>query len=245
MRTSIPAVMKMLVATMVMATAGVQAAPVVFSSMQYDTTAFAISGATADLSSDASPSPLPLLSSATVVGANDFATAFALAASGLLTTSAEADGFSGAIGATAGAQSHFVGAFSANGPLTLNFDFDNLTSTIGGGSGAATLFVLVSNVLGGTTTTVFSQLFTVADDIAVDLDLKDGINTLDLLLFSDASTTGAGQAGQNFSQVTFSGSISDGTVPIPATLPLVVVGLVALSAASRQALRRRLSVSPR
>ena len=101
-------------------------------------------------------------STATVVGANDFATSAAFGSSGLLFTQAEADSFAGAIGAIAGAQSHFVGSILGDGPLKLHFSFDSLDSIIGAGASDGTLFVLLTNTVGAVTTTLFNDFFSVS-----------------------------------------------------------------------------------
>ncbi len=204
---------------------GAHAVPIGFTSTQYDTTAFAVTGAVADADSDSSPtSALPLLSTATAVGANDFATSAAFGAPSLFFTSAEADSFPGAVGGSAGAQSHFVGSILGNGRLNLQLDFDSLDSIVGGGFGDGTLFVLLTNTVGATTTTLFNDFFSVSGLYSLQFAVPVGsVSTLDLLLFSEAATTGAGQSGQNFSQVTISG-----TIPVPPTPLLVVAGLAAL-----------------
>jgi hypothetical protein len=205
---------------------GAAAAPIVFANSQYDTTAVALAnGGMADVNSDASPSsPVPLVSTATVAAPNDFASSLAIAADGLLVTSAEADGFAGAAGSSAVAQSHFVGTFLGSGRLILYFDFDNITSLIGGGTAAGTLFVMVTNTIGASTTTLFNDLFAVgSNDITLELFSTGGVNTVDLLLFSEAVATGAGQAAQNFSQVTF-----NGTIPLPPSILLVIAALAVM-----------------
>lgn len=204
---------------------GAHAAPIVFTSAQYDTTAFAVTGALADTNSDSSPtSALPLLSTATVVGSNDFATSAAFGASSLFFTQAEADSFAGAVGATSAAQSHFVGSILGSGRLNLHFDFQDLDSIVGGATSDGTLFVLLTNAVGGTTTTLFNNFFTTTGLYNLEFGVPaGGVSRLDLLLFSEATTTGAGQAAQNFSQVAITG-----TIPVPATPFLVVAGLAAL-----------------
>ena len=223
-----------------------QATPIVFTTTSYDTTAFAVSGALADTDSDATPSPLPLVSTATVVAPNDFATAFALAASGLLSTSAEADTFAGAQGANAGAQSHFLGTFLGSGLLTIRLGFDDLNSVVGGAASSGTLFVLVTSTVGTTTTTLFNNFFTVGGNHDLSLITPGGINTLDLVLFSQAATTGAGQGAQNFSQIVFSGDIAANAVPEPATVTLLFAGVLTMLAWKRRNDRafRRSDVGP-
>lgn len=221
---------KFLVAFIASMAIGAQARPIVFTSAQYDTVAVAVVGALADVHSDISPpSSLPILSTATVSGANDFATSFALGSSGLLSAFSEADSFPGAVGASAEAQSHFLGTFLGSGPLSLHLGFDDLNSLVGGASADAILFVLLTNTLGTTTTTVFNNFFTVGRGIDLQFTVPGTINTLDLVLFSEAATTGAGQSGQNFSQVSFVG-----TVPLPATPLLVIAGLAAMLTARRK-----------
>ena len=145
-------------------------------------------------------------------------------------TSAEAATFAGAVGASAGAQSHFVGSILGNGPLKLHFGFDSLDSIVGGGFGDGTLFVLLTNTIGAMTTTLFNGFFTESGLYNLQFDVPvGGVSRLDLLLFSEAMTTGAGQSGQNFSQVSISG-----TIPLPATPFLVVAGLAALLASRRR-----------
>lgn len=230
------------VLAMVIATAGasLHAAPLVFTSTQFDTTAFAFSGALADTSSGASPaSPLPLVSTATVAPSNDFATAFAIAATGLLSASAEADSFAGAQGASSGAQSHFVGTFLGDGLLSLLLDFDSLTSLVGGGTGSGTLFVLLTSALGGTSTVLLNDFYSAGDDLIFNFTTF-GTTTLDLLLFSEAGTLGAGEAGQNFAQVVFSGDlVRANAVPLPSTLLLTGVGFLAFLTGRRRARGRR------
>lgn len=231
MDTKILAGAKILAAILVSAVVHVQAAPIVFTAATYDTAAFAVSGALADASSDTSPpSALPILSTATVSPANDFATSFALASSGLLSAFSEADSFAGAAGANSGAQSHFVATFLGAGRLNLHLVFDSLTSAAGGAMADATLFVLLTNTLGSTTTTLFDNFFSSGQDVNLQFTALGNISTFDLLLFSQAATTGIGQSAQNFSQVTF-----DGTIPLPPTPALVVVGLAAMFVARRQA----------
>ena len=222
---------RFLIALLASIAIGAHASPIVFTSTQYDTTAFAVVGALADANSDISPpSALPLLTTATVVGANDFATSAAFGSSGLLFTQAEADSFAGAVGASAGAQSHFVGSILGNGALKLHFDFDDLDSIVGGGASDGTLFILLTNTAGAITTTLFNGFLTQGGLFNLQFDVPaGGVSRLDLLLFSEATTTGAGQAAQNFSQVTISG-----TIPLPATPFLVVAGLAALLTSRRR-----------
>jgi hypothetical protein len=217
---------------------GAQAVPIVFMNSQYDTTALALSGALADVQSDVSPpSALPLLSQAVVVGVNDFAASAAFASSGLLFTQAEADSFAGAAGAYAVAQSHFVGSILGNGRLNLHIGFDNLNSIIGDGQADGVLFVLLSNTLGGVTTTLYNNAFISGGPIDLEFDVPvGGISNLDLLLLSEAITAeGSAQSGQNFAEVTFSGTIGEpAAIPVPATPLLVITALVLMRTSRRK-----------
>src|SRR5438067_6686703 len=121
------------------------ALPIVFSGTQFETSAAAIAGSQADAEFDSSPpSTLPLVTSATVVGTSDFASGNAIAASGLLTASAEASSVAGVASGVGTAE--FVGTFAGGGLLgiTLNFNTQNFTDSTGFSAG--TLFVhLISN----------------------------------------------------------------------------------------------------
>ena len=92
----------------------------------------------------------------------------------------------------------------------------------------------VTNTLGGTTTTLFNSSYGSSSDITLSLLSTGGINTLDLLLFSQASTTGDDQVGGNSSRVTFDGTITANAIPVPPTLSLVFVGLVAMVGVRRK-----------
>ena len=107
-------------ALVVTAAASVQAAPIVFTTTNFDTTAYAFSGNLADNDSNSSSSsPLPVVSTATVAGATDLASAIARGTSGMLSASTEAESFPGSAGASTGSQSHFVGTFLGSGALIL------------------------------------------------------------------------------------------------------------------------------
>ncbi len=220
---------KLLAALAMSVAATAQAVPINFSTAQYDTSVFAFSGALADAQSASSPSPLPLISSATVTPANDFATASAIAAAGLLVASSEADSFTGSSGASAGAQSHFNATVLGSGRLHLNLSFDDLNA-IGGGTGSGTLFVEVTNTLGGITSTLFNGFYDASTVASLEWFAPGSTSTVDLLLFSTASTTGDGQSAQNFSQVSVTG-----TIPSPETLPLMVGGLAGMFVIRRKA----------
>jgi len=218
---------KLLIAFIASMALGAQAVPVVFTSAQFDTSALAIAEGVPVFDSHG-PTPTTSQSNATSFGANDFASGSALGSSGLLTAFAEADSLVGA--ASALAQSHFLGSFSGSGRLSLHLGFDTTNALVGGGLADAMLFVLVQNTVGGVTTTLFNTFFASGTNIDLLAILPTGgTTTLDLLLFSEASTTGGGQSGQNFSELTFAAAI-----PLPATLLLLIAGLGAMLAVRRK-----------
>jgi hypothetical protein len=222
-------VTRFLIACIASMAIGAHAVPIVFTNSQFDTTAVALAQGAADTDFDTTPSaPLPVQSSATVVGSSDFASAAALGTTGLLTSFAEGEG---AVGVTdAVGQSHFLGSLLGNGLLVLHLNFDTFTSLVGGGTGSGTLAVLFTNRIGATTTTLFNNVFTSAGNIALSFVLPaGGTSSLDLTLFSEASTTGARQSGQNFSQLQFSGDL-----PLPATPLLLLAGVGAMMFARRR-----------
>ena len=219
---------KFLLALIASMAIGAQAVPVVFTSAQFDTSALAIAEGVPVFDSHG-PTPITSQSNAVAVGTNDFASASALGSLGLLFAFSEADSVVGP--ASALAQSHFLGSFSASGRLSLDLGFDSTNALVGGGLADAMLFVLVQNTLGGVTTTLINTFFTSGIDIDLQAILPVGsITTLDLLLFSEASTSGAGQSGQNFSQLTFAAA----AIPLPATLLLFITGLGAMLAVRRK-----------
>lgn len=224
-------ILRTVIASLAAVAFAAKAAPITFTTATYDTVAFAFVGALADASSDSNPpSALPLTSTATVVAANDFATSFGLAASGLLSSLAEADSFAGAVGASAGAQSHFHGTFGGSGVLNLSMNFTNLNASTGDGFPDGHLFALLTNSLGFATSTLIPPDLTASGNYNFRFDAPvGGINTLDIVLFSSADTTGPGQSAQNFAQVAIGG-----TIPLPATPLLIFAGLGGMLAARRR-----------
>ena len=205
---------------------GAQAAPIVFTTTQYDTVALGLAGAISDVDADVSPpAALPVLSTATAVASDAFAFAFGLGSTGLLSVTAEADSFGQP--AQAAGQSHFLGLFNSAGPLSLHLGFDFLTSIVGGGTAAGGLSVVLTNTVGGTTTTLLNELYVAGRVVDLLFDLPiGGTGALDLVLFSEVSSFAAGQSAQNFLQVVFSATLSERPVPLPATLLLMMAGFL-------------------
>jgi len=193
-----------------------RATPIIFTNQQYDTAGVAIAGAQADSAFDTSPpSPLPLISSATVVGVTDFASGNGIAADGLLTTVAEANsisGFTSAVGTAA-----FAGSFTGGGLFNILLDLDSQNFTDSSAFSSGTLFLLfISNNV-----TLLNEAFTANGLIMRGFNLPVGaFNTLELLLSSEASTT-AGANAFNLASVAF-----QFTIPLPSTLLLMLPALL-------------------
>lgn len=221
----------------------VNAAPIVYSSAQYDTVAVAIAGGEADFNSGSSPpADMPLLTSATAFDAVDYASGSGVAAIGLLTTQAEANSFAGI--ANAVGTSEFTGVFSLDPLLFLQISIDMTSQhfTDAAAFSSGTLFLVVTS---GGTTFLDEQLSTGGLYSYSLGPVAAGSYTLNLQLSSEANTTSGGNAF-NFASVAFEATVS--AVPEPGTLLLwATAGIVWLLwsqrrvAAGRQwALIRRL-----
>jgi hypothetical protein len=222
---------KLLAALIASAAMAVQAAPIVFTNTSYDTIALAQSDAPVVVDSDG-PSAAPPVQSDAFSGNLDAATGFALSTAGLLTTLADVVTFVGP--GFAQAQSHFSGQFAGSGVLNLAINFTNLNSSVGGGMPEGHLFLLLTNSLGFTTGVPIPGDITAPGSYNFRFDAPvGGINTLDVVLFSSAFTTGAGQSAQNFASVTIGG-----TIPLPATPLLVAAAIGAMIAARRKSASR-------
>lgn len=203
-----------------------QAAPIVFFNTQYNVAAATISGSVADADSHSSPPDgLPLVASAVSEANFDIATAGAIAAAGLLSTSADVSSLDGL--GSASSQSQFVGSFLNLDRVILNLGFFQ-PADFSEGSGAASTFLYVFLQSDGVT--LFDDFIT--GDWTFEYNPVSGTTSvLELTLFSEASagflSNGAGGAS-TFGQVTFGG-----TVPVPATPLLVLVGLAAMGVVRR------------
>src|SRR3712207_4580012 len=137
--------LRSLIAALGLTTTAASAVTLSLQNAQFDTSAVALAGATADFQSAATPSdPLPLLSSATAVpaGSLDFASGGAIAAAGLLSTSAEADSASGVASGVGSA--HVLGTFGDKGILSLRLDFNSTNATLAPAFSLGSLFLLVT-----------------------------------------------------------------------------------------------------
>ena len=204
-----------------------EAVAITFSNAQFDVTAIATADGPAGFDSQSSPpSAQPVIASADSVGPTSVATAGAIGALGLLTTSADAS--VGAVIANAVGTSHFSGSFlmSAAEPIFL-IDFAPLTFAVGSGIAATSLFVSLTS--GGN---VLFQDF-VSGPMVLTYSLAPGVmNLLDLTLTSEASagfpTDGIGNAS-SFGQVTLTSA-----VPLPAPWLLLLAGLGPLAAMKKK-----------
>ena len=203
-----------------------QANAVTFFNTQFDVTAIALSdGAPGFDSQSGPPSATPVSASAASVGALDLATAGAIGAPGLLSTSADASSGGGI--ASSVATSHFSGSFlmSALEPL-LTIDFTSLNFGVGSGFGTTSLFVsLTSNGV-----VLFQDLVTGPSVLRYAI-APGGTNFLDLTLTSEASAgfpQGLGD-GSSFGQVSIASA-----VPLPAPWLLLLAGLGPIAAMKKK-----------
>jgi hypothetical protein len=197
----------------------VLAAPISFTSSQFETFAFASGGSSTSFESGNSPPDQPPLVSSAAAGTTDVATGSAIAAQGLLATSADA--FSSAGPADAIGFALFVGSFFGSGDLIeLSLDFSASTSLVGTSSFSDS-FAQVQ---------VFSEGVTLFSETLSSTGLYQfsfapaagGLSSLQLSVNSDANTLAQGSAS-SFALLTFSAQTQ--SVSEPATLALVTLAL--------------------
>lgn len=204
-----------------------EAVGITFSNAQVDVTAIATADGPPGFDSQSSPpSALPVIASADSVGPTSVATAGAIGALGLLTTSADAS--VGVAIANAVATSHFSGSFlmSSAEPI-LSIDFAPFTFAVGSGIAATSLFVSLTS--GGN---VLFQDFVSGPSVLTYLLAPGVTNLLDLTLTSEASggfpTQDVGNAS-SFGQVTLTSA-----VPLPAPWLLLLAGFGPLAAMKKK-----------
>lgn len=196
---------------------GANAGPVVYTSTQFNTVAVASAGGVADFNTDSSPTAaVPLLTSATAFDATDFASGLGIAATGLLTTQAEASSLAGV--ASAVGTSEFIGAFDLDTALRLSIDLTSVDFADADAFAGATLFLLLT--VDGTTYLDEQLSSTGLYNYTVG-PTTGGSYTLSLLLSSEANTLRGGDAS-NFASVAFGVS----AVPEPNSLLLCGFGLI-------------------
>lgn len=211
---------------------GAAAAPITFTSTSYDTHASAFAGPASDGPDDQSGDPV-LLSSAFVATATDSAAADAIADHLFLAASTEAISTLEASGAEAIAG--FSGSFfTPGGAFSLWLDFEDFSDALGDGSAGAELFVTL--VVDGLT--LFDESYTVSQLMGADFATAAGLaGLLDITLVSLSDAFGDG-SGFNLASADFSlNTVSLNTVPVPASLALLLAGLGGLTVVQRRAIR--------
>lgn len=218
---------QLLTATLAALAFSAWAGPIVFFDTRYDVSTVAITpdGAPGLDVQTSSGATVPLVSQATSLGSTDVALAGAIAAAGLLSTSADA-GASGAGVSSAVATAGFSGWFTNDGPVTLDIDFQGFDDVTDSGLSETLLFVsLVSDGV-----TLFSDYVTGRTQLYYN-PLAGTLSHLELLLSSSVSAgfpQGVGGASGT-GLVSFSG-----TVPLGASWTFVLIGLGALLLARRR-----------
>ena len=193
-----------------------EAAPINFFNTSFDVLAVATTNDGA-AGVDANSSATTLVSaSAFSLGATDIATAGANAGPGLLSTSADASSTSAIT--TGSSTASFSGSFLTNGWLILNINLLFDDTEFGTGSSDTSLYVELTS----DGNTLFGDYISASRQFVYNLQGATSA-TLGLTLSSQAlagfPTAGVGDASA-FGLVTF-----DGTIPLPATPPLVLLGL--------------------
>ena len=211
---------KLVVACVLCWGGALQAAPIAYSSTQFETSAVAIAGALADANFGSSPPlSLPLISSAAVFDATSFASGSGIAAPGLLQTQAEVTTSSGSGSAVGTAE--FIGVFDLPlaGNLKFFIDLGDQDFTEAAAFSDATLFVQL--VLDGVT--YVDRLFTGSDDIFFSVAVPAARRAVvDFLLVSEASVGNGGSAA-NFAAAQIL------VVPEPGTIALLLMAALVLA----------------
>jgi hypothetical protein len=207
-----------------------QASPLLFSGAVFEVTAVA---ATADGpagfdAQSSPPSATPISAAADSVGTTDIATAGAIAAPGLLSTSADVSSTGGITSAVSTAS--FSGSILDSGRVNLTIDFFASEFAAGSGAGATSLFVNL----------VYDGV-TLMDDFVTglwDFQYNAAPGTTSLLSLTLVSETSAGFLSPGFGDAASSGLVNiTGSVPVPATAFLVVIALMGLAVTRRGAAR--------
>jgi hypothetical protein len=208
-------------------TCSAQAVDIPFTNPQFDVNAVALADGPAGVDAQSSPpSAVPVVASAASVGAVSVATAGALGAPGLLTSSADVSGGGGIVNAVGTA--HFSGSFltNASAPI-LSIDFTSTNFAVGTGEASTSLFLSLTS--GGV---VRFNDFVSGPSVLSYLLTPGATNLLDLTLTTEVDagfiTPGPGNAS-SLGQVAFTSA-----VPEPGTGVLCLLGLGAVAIARRK-----------
>jgi len=196
---------------------GAQAAPLVFSSTQFETFAVASAGVVLEVDNATNPStPLPLESSAAALSGSDSASAGAFADSGVLMAHTAVSSLDDAASAIAFAA--FSGEFSVLGATHINFFIDLIVADATAASGGTLSLQLSFNG-----TSLADLAFAESQPISLSLEIPSaGDGLVSLFLSSDASALVPGNAS-NFAQAQI-----QITVPEPGTLALMFAAFAVL-----------------
>jgi hypothetical protein len=213
---------KMILAGVVAFSIGAHADPIVFQSVSVVSETAVFTTGSSDFDSSSSP-PLPLVSTSSVADATGAASATATGNIGLLTTDVSAEAQTGF--GLALASSQFTGTFFGGGPLhpvVLFFNFNTASTSSGDAFAFGTLFITVT----ANSQTLVSQGFDSSRSGSFSLSIPTGVlATLDVLLMGQSLLIMGGSA-ENLSSVAF-----QGVIPLPGTLSLLLLGLLAVGIA--------------
>jgi hypothetical protein len=220
----IAVIRKMILAGVVAFSIGAHADPIVFQSVRVVSETAVFTTGSSDFDSSSSPPlPLPLVSTSSVADATGAASATATGNIGLLTTDVSAEAQTGF--GLALASSQFTGTFFGGGPLhpvVLFFNFNTASTSSGDAFAFGTLFITVT----ANSQTLVSQGFDSSRSGSFSLSIPTGVlATLDVLLMGQSLLIMGGSA-ENLSSVAF-----QGVIPLPGTLSLLLLGLLAVGIA--------------
>jgi hypothetical protein len=189
------------------------AVPVSFLAADYDTLAFAETGAAVDGPYADGPAAPPLITSADAMDGDNRAAATAIADTLFLAASTEANAIDAP--AAADAIASFTGTFMGFGSYALDVIFDNIVL---GDPGAASAVLVVT--LSADALILLDTVLTLSEVLEFDFVLPDGVlGLLDLTLIS----TSASDLGSGFNLASVAFDLQ--RVPEPATSALLLTGL--------------------